>query len=70
MKLSAAKPNKKKRPFIEDGKITIITLQEKNKITGFRVKYKDKEKEKDFMVKKQDITSAWKEVEKFTKDIK
>lgn len=67
MKLSAARPNKKNRPFVNSEKLVIITKQEKNKIVGFQVKYNGKEKY--FPVKRQDITRAWKEVEAFTKTI-
>ncbi len=68
MKISSAKHNKKKRPFIDTGEITITVSQEKNKITGFTVRYRKSAKE--FPVIRHDITAAWKKVEQFTKSIK
>lgn len=63
MKLSAAKHTKKKRPFVDTQELTITVKQEKNKIVGFDIRWKDKHKH--FAVKKQNILAAWKEVEQF-----
>lgn len=68
MKLSDAKHNKKKRPFVDTPELTINVKQDKNKIAGFEVRYKGTTKL--FKVKKHDITAAWKEVEKFVAEIK
>lgn len=67
MKVSAARPNKHNRPFVNDDKVTIVAKQDKSKIVGFDVKFGMKQKF--FPVKKHNITAAWKEVENFTKTI-
>lgn len=66
MNLDNAKNGKIPKPFFNDGKLSITTIEHGHKIVGFRVKYNNKEKT--FPVNGEfQILKAWKEVENWLK---
>jgi len=64
MKIQHATHAKTPRPFVNDGKLSITTVEENHHVTAYDVVYKGEQKR--FPVQgKFHILEAWKEVEKW-----
>jgi len=62
MKIQHATHAKSSKPFVNDGKLTITTIEESNRIVAYEVTYGNEHKR--FPVKGRfQILEAWKEVE-------